>query len=221
MATFRIITANLFNGRTTPSVLRRLLRAEHPHVFAAQELAPNAARVIERELPHGRLDPRIDYHGMGLALRHPAVVERFDLEHRTGLQAELSDAVWPDLDRSLEVITVHLANPVLRPVRRNIEIRRRQTSQLVRHVRDHPARRIVVGDFNATPLWPAYRAVAGVMTDAPRAVDWDRRTWAPVWWMPRLLRIDHVFSQGVIPIRARTRRIRRSDHSALIVDFEL
>jgi endonuclease/exonuclease/phosphatase (EEP) superfamily protein YafD len=88
------------------------------------------------------------------------------------------------------------------------------------HVREYPRARIFIGDFNATPLWPPYRAIAGVMSDAPRALGTAQRTWAPLWWMPRLLRIDHVFAQGMVPIKSRTRRIRRSDHSALIVDFE-
>ncbi len=221
MSTIRVITANLLNGRATPSALKRLLRAERPHVFAAQELAPNAARVVADEMHHGVLNPRIDYHGNGLALRREGVVERFDLDHRQALRALLVPELWPELTLPLEVITVHIASPVVRPFGKSREMRRRQIEQLMEHVRAEPRVRIVLGDFNATPLWPAYRKVAAVMTDAPRAVGSHARTWAPTWWMPRLLRIDHVFSQGLIPIKSRTRRVLRSDHSALVVDFEL
>lgn len=219
MSMIRVITANLLNGRAAPSVLRRLIRAERPHIFAAQELAPNAARVLEEEFPHGRLDPRVDYHGVGLALRYEADVKRLPLAHRDGLQTVLEQGTWPELGRPVEIISVHLANPILRPVRRSMEIRRRQTEQLLGHVSNRRPR-VLTGDFNASPLWPLYRRLSAEMTDAARATESESRTWAPTWWMPRLLRIDHVFVQDLTPVRVRVRRVRRSDHSAVIADLD-
>ena len=44
--TIRIMTANLFNGRTRPDALARALDEIRPDIVACQELAPNAAAVI-------------------------------------------------------------------------------------------------------------------------------------------------------------------------------
>ncbi len=219
--TLRLISVNLCNGRASPAAFRRFLRSELPHVVVPQELAPNAARVIAAELPHGVLDPRLDYHGGGIALRHPAAVERFPLEHRDGHRAVLLPADWPGLEAPLEIIAVHLVNPVMVPIRRSIEIRRKQLDQILTHVQRERRPRILLGDFNATPIWPAYRRLAAVLQDAARAVDCPQRTWAPAWWMPRLLRIDHAFVEGVVPIAAKTRKIRGTDHSALVVDVSV
>lgn len=217
----RIITANLYNGRTSPSALRRLLRAERPDVFATQELSPNAARVIADELRYGWLDPRRDYHGVGLALRHESVVERFSMDHRDGHRCVLLPEHWPQLTSPLEIINVHLLNPLLRPIRLSVAIRRRQVEQIVEHVRTERRARVIVGDFNATPLWPAYRRIAEVIQDASLVVGSPRRTWGPTWRMPRLLRIDHAFIEGVVPFSAKTRRIRGADHSALVLDLHV
>ncbi len=219
--TLRLISTNLYNGRASPAALRRLLRSELPHVVAPQELAPNAARVIAAELPRGMLDPRLDHHGGGLALRHAADVERFPLEHRDGHRAVLLPGDWPGLETPLEIIAVHLMSPVVTPIRRSIEIRRKQLEQILAHVRRERGPRILLGDFNATPLWPAYRRLAAVLQDAARAVDTPQRTWAPAWWMPRLLRIDHAFVEGAVPVAVKTRRIRGADHSALVVDVSV
>jgi endonuclease/exonuclease/phosphatase family metal-dependent hydrolase len=215
------MTVNLGNGAASPTAVRRLLRAERPHVVAAQELAPDAAAALAGELPHGRLDPGIDYHGAGLALRHPGVVERFPLEHRDGMRAVLEPALWPGLSSPLEILTVHLHNPIDRPLRRAAEIRRNQVEQLLGHVSATPMSRVLAGDLNATPRWRAYRRLAAVLGDAPLMTGGARRTWSPGWWLPRFLRIDHVLVTGVVPVRAVTRRIRRTDHSAVIVDFDL
>ena len=123
-------------------------------MVCAQELAPNAARVLADELPFGRLDPRLDFNGTGLALRYQARVERFPLEHHDGLRAVLQPEVWPNAARPIEIFTVHIANPLLRPIRRSLEIRRLQTDQILEHLGEERRPRILVGDLNATPIWP-------------------------------------------------------------------
>jgi len=102
-----------------------------------------------------------------------------------------------------------------------VAIRRAQVERIVEHVRTERHARVLVGDFNATPRWPAYRRIAAVIQDAPLVVGRPSRTWAPTWWMPRLLRIDHAFVEGAVPYSAKTRRIRGADHSALVVDVHV
>ncbi|MFQ5554072.1 MAG: endonuclease/exonuclease/phosphatase family protein [Acidimicrobiia bacterium] len=216
--TLRIITANLLNGAASRTALRRLIRDERPDAFAAQELAPAAAAVIAGELPHGLLDPSLDYLGGGIALRRPGDVVRLTMEHRDGHRVLLEPGTWPELTAPLEIVAVHLMNPVLRPWRHSAWVRRTQVEQVLDHVRENRVARVIVGDFNATPAWRVYRKMAAVVQDAARVTGNPRRTWAPWWWMPRLLRIDHGFVEGVVPLSVRTRRVRGADHSALIVD---
>ena len=217
--TLRIVTVNLFNGAASPKALGRFLQRTRPDVVATQELAPNAAAVLEAEFAHGRLEPRLDYLGAGLSLRHPALVERFPLAHRDGLRSTLLPGEWPQLSQPLEVISVHIANPLLRPFARYRAIRGRQVDQILDHVRAASAPRLLVGDFNATPLWPVHRRLAGVLDDAAKALGRPRRTWGLRWWAPRLLRIDHAFSQELVPVSVEVARIGGADHSALILDI--
>ena len=89
-----------------------------------------------------------------------------------------------------------------------------------------PGTRLVAGDFNASPAWPVYRRVAGRLEDAAVLVAKERggrpsRTWGPAPGTPRLLRIDHVFVEGVRPVDTRVVTIPGSDHSGLLVEVEL
>lgn len=221
MATLRIITANLYNGAARPSVVRKLIGIERPDVLVTQELAPNAARVIEEELPYGRLDPRLDHHGSGIALRLPGVVDRFSLAHRDASRAILEPSEWPELQDVVEIVGVHLLNPFTRPLTETYRLRRAQVDAILRHCAEYRVPRVVIGDLNASPTWPTYRRLAMTLQDAARSVRTPRRTWAPLWWMPRLLRIDHVLVEGLVPLAVRTRRVRRSDHSAVVVDVSV
>jgi endonuclease/exonuclease/phosphatase (EEP) superfamily protein YafD len=98
---------------------------------------------------------------------------------------------------------------------------------LSRWLDDHPhAARVLCGDLNATPLWPAYRRVAERLTDvvhhhAARSGTRAPRTWGPWHGAPRLLRIDHVFASGGQVLDVRHVPIAGSDHDAVVVDFEL
>jgi endonuclease/exonuclease/phosphatase (EEP) superfamily protein YafD len=86
--------------------------------------------------------------------------------------------------------------------------------------------RVVCGDLNATPVWPAYRRLAERLRDvvhhhAASAGARAPRTWGPWHGAPRLLRIDHVFATGGRVLDLQTVPVEGSDHSALVVDFEL
>jgi endonuclease/exonuclease/phosphatase family metal-dependent hydrolase len=221
MTTFRLLTANLFNGRAKPDTLARVLAEVDPDVAAFQELGPNSAFVVRAAFAHGHLDPRPDYRGKGVVGKAPLEVAPVPMDHRSGWSARLDPGDWPGLPMPLHVINVHLVNPIDRPVRRAIETRRRQLAALRTFVGGLGEPYLIVGDMNATRWWPAYRELRRLGVDAARATETAQRTWAPRWWMPRLLRIDYVFAHGVRPLGTRTIGIRGTDHSGLVVDFEV
>jgi endonuclease/exonuclease/phosphatase family metal-dependent hydrolase len=85
------------------------------------------------------------------------------------------------------------------------------------------AHRVVVGDLNATPLWPAYRELArhvpdAVATHARRRGARAARTWGPWPGAPRLLRIDHVLARGIAVLHAETVELPGSDHHGVLVE---
>ena len=218
----RVLTANLWNGGADPAGLAELVEAWAVDVACAQELGPDQAEALARVLPHGLLEPARDHSGMGIALRRPGALRRVELPGRDARVAELDPSHWPGLGESLEVISVHILGPHLL---RRWRQRRGQLHALECYLDRAPPRpRLLVGDLNATPLWPLYRRLARRLRDAPADVARRRgarpqRTWGPTPRSPRLLRIDHALAEGVHVEDARVVPLPGSDHSALVVDL--
>jgi endonuclease/exonuclease/phosphatase family metal-dependent hydrolase len=83
---------------------------------------------------------------------------------------------------------------------------------------------VLVGDLNATPLWPVYRRLALHLTDAAVAAARHhgrpvQRTWGPWPKAPRLLRIDHALVHGVAVADFQVMPLAGGDHSAIVVDI--
>ena len=215
----RILSANLLCGGARPDALIELLRRLAPDVAVFQELAPEQAEAVSEVLPHGRLEPTRDHHGMGIALRHPGRDGRIGLPVRDALLARLSPPEWGELAAPVEIVNVHIQAPHIRPWAA-AGARRGQLQGLLSHLertRDRP--QVVIGDFNATPLWPLYRRIGRERRDAARSLaSRPRRTWGPVGF-PRLLRIDHAFVQDLEVEAVEVEPLRGSDHSALLVDL--
>ncbi len=225
----RLMTANLYNGRATPEAIARLVETLQVDVACFQELAPAQAEAIGAVLPHGKLDPRTDHEGAGIALRRPAEVERLPLPRRDARVTRLEPRHWPVLDAPLEVVGVHIQAPHGNPPPWiTLPLRRGQMAGLVDYFESVPRpHRVVVGDFNATPLWPAYRRMRQHLCDGPAQLARSRGERPPRTWGPgfarglRLLRIDHVFTSGVALADSAVHPIEGSDHAALVVDLEL
>src|SRR5262249_37184700 len=113
----RLLTANMRHGGADPEAFADLVRACGAEGVAVQELGPAQADALGRVLAHGRLDPRPDAMGMGIALARPARLARIPLGWRDAHAAELDPAVWPGLAAPLEVLNLHMRNP-LTPTRR-------------------------------------------------------------------------------------------------------
>lgn len=222
---FRLVSANLAHGKADAEAFARLVRALEADVVAVQELVAAQADALGRVMPFGRLDPARDYKGMGIALRSPGTVGRIPLPYRAAYAATLGAADGPGGGEVIEIVNVHIAAPHAPPFGFAFRHRDAQVRALEEYLDAAPAgRRAVVGDLNATPLWPVYRRLAARLTDA--AVEAARgngghvrATWGPWPGSPRLLRIDHVFVSGLAVRRVRVVPIEGSDHSAVVVDL--
>jgi endonuclease/exonuclease/phosphatase family metal-dependent hydrolase len=244
----RVVSANLFRGAVDPGWLLDLVQAMHADVVCLQEAHPRHVEALARVLPHGRFDEGDD-NGMGIALRNPAAVAPVPMSWRHAQYAHLLPAAWPQLAYPIDLMNLHVAAPHTGvPPLRSFVMRRRQVRAIEAHYDTLPghgpyaphrgevgrgeARRgeppcgaLLVGDFNATPRWPAYRRLVERFSDAAVAVARRlerpvERTWGPWPGSPRLLRIDHGLMQGLAVREFQVVALARSDHSAIVVDVE-
>jgi endonuclease/exonuclease/phosphatase family metal-dependent hydrolase len=221
-----VLSANLWKGRADPEALGRQIEELDVDVVAVQELAEEQARVICELLPHGKLEPNPERDGMGIALRHPGKIERLPLRHRDAQVAELAPGEWPHLHDRIQLMNVHIHAPHCFPQWRSLACRRDQIRALDAYLHSVPRRRVLMGDFNATPLWPVYRSVVCHLDDAAmlHAASLRRRpgrTWGPWYRAPRLLRIDHVFLRGLSVDRFEVIEVAGSDHCGVLADLRL
>lgn len=218
----RILTQNLYNGRGDPDSFAHVLRTHQPDVVAVQELSANSTSVLEDWGTTTLLDPRDDTTGMGVAVRGAAIMERLDFPFRSPVTVTLPADAW-DLGTDVQVVNAHLVNPIARPIPRSRQLRVRELEALQALIRDgsRPQARILVGDFNSSPVWPLYRKLRKLVTDGAVAAGTARRTWGPWPSSPRLLRIDHVFTRGPVQVMAtRTVKVAGADHRGLLIEVE-
>jgi endonuclease/exonuclease/phosphatase family metal-dependent hydrolase len=220
----RVLSANLANGKADAEAFADVVEAVEPDVVVAQELVPPQAEALARVLPFGKLEPAWDHNGMGIALRTPGTVRPLRLPYRSAFVAEVGG---PGQDEPVEVLNLHLAAPHVHPVVQRLRDRRGQIRDVFAYLDATPrSLRVLAGDFNATPLWPAYRLLRTRFDDAAleaarRVGRRPERTWGPWSGSARLLRIDHVLVQGLVATKTRVMSLRGSDHSAIVADLGL
>lgn len=209
----RLTTVNLWSGRADPPALARFLDSVQPDVVAAQEVGTDVVDVLSGSHPHGVVEGRDDVMGRALVATTPIEVHDLPMPARSGLRTTVD---------GVRVIAVHLANPV--DGLASVGVRRRQVDAVLGEARGEH-RVVVVGDMNATPIWPAYRRLRRELADG--VADWaaatgrrPSRTWSKVPYGPALLRIDHVLTRGMVVTDCRVDRVEGSDHFAVTVDVE-
>lgn len=213
----RLVTANLFSHRVDSDDLGAVIDRLEPDLLAAVELSSSAADVIASRFPHSHLVPEAGYSGWGIASRVPMSVDPGRAAWRRGGSARF------ELDgREIRLAIVHIIDPLHLPVRRTAAIRRGQVEALLEWGRQLPqgSAQLVVGDFNASPLWPAYRRLASRWRDLIAASGTTKRTWG-IPGGPMFLRIDHVLGEGLEAFAVDAVPIRGSDHLAVVADLRL
>lgn len=216
-ARFRLLTANLLHGRSDPAAFARVVANHDPDVVVVQELGPGPADVLASAYPNVHLRPALDFTGRGVASRFEGAMGDIEMPGRVGVGASL--AVDEEIVR---VAGVHLLNPVHFPWWVSARRRGEQVAELFRWLDDNPGPAVVVGDFNASPRWPAYKKVANRLDDLViSSGEGPRPTWGyrPGW--PLMLRIDHVFGSGLAASNIDTPAIDGSDHVAIVADIQL
>ncbi len=217
---FRLMTVNLLHDRCDIGHFATVLEQVDPDVIVTQELGPFCADVIASAYPNHRLRPALGFLGRGIATRFDARFGDIDMPGRDGTSALL------DVDgQRVRLAGVHLLNPITFPWWVSVARRRRQLKGLFGWLEQDPGGPVVVaGDFNASPRWPAYKQVAARLTDVvvERAAREGLKTeptwgWRPGW--PRMLRIDHVFGDGVEAVDAAVHTVEGTDHAAVVVDL--
>ena len=220
MPRLRVLTTNLLVDRADPGGVASMIDEYEPDVLAVQELGERSATVIMPMLPYGKLDPRPDNFGLGIASHNAITVEPLELAERPGWVARLDPDDW-GLREPFTILNVHLTNPIDPPWGRSFRARRSQIAEIRSAVSSLETPYLIVGDMNSTPSWPEYRRLAELGTDAARATGTARPTWSHFLSGPRLLRIDHGFVSGATPVTTQTVAVAGSDHRALVIDLDV
>jgi endonuclease/exonuclease/phosphatase (EEP) superfamily protein YafD len=225
MNPMRLMTTNLLHrDGASAEALRDALDMIKPDLLAVQELTAPLKDTISERFPHHLVAPRPNGDGVGMAADRPVSFYELPMAYRSGMIATLDPEDWPEFGGPVEVFNLHLGNPIERWPWTMARIRRAQIEAVEQQVASASPRRIVCGDLNATPLWPAYRRLLrahrdGILEAAARQGKHPARTWAQTRTGPRLLRIDHVLVSGMRVVSAETVRIAGSDHLAVVADL--
>jgi endonuclease/exonuclease/phosphatase (EEP) superfamily protein YafD len=183
---------------------------------AVQELDHPAAEALTERYPHGLVRPG-GVPGCALVSRESLTVTATELPFRPLLTAPVLVG-----GHSITVGAIHLANPV---AMHDVKYRRHQVRALLENIQGGQPM-VLVGDYNSSPAWPAYRMIRkhlrdGVKDWATRTGNRTGRTWSYTAGMPKLLRIDHVMVRGVELADVQVVNIAGSDHRALVADLEV
>lgn len=220
-ATFRLMTANLLHRHLDVDDFARVLDLYEPDVVVTQELAPEAASVLETIYPHHQLRPARSFKGRGIATRLDATFGDIDMPRRRGTFAVLEVG-----GVRVRLAGVHLLNPIDFPWWTSVRTRGRQLERLFAWADSESGPLVVAGDCNASPRWPAYKQLAERYDDV--VLEWGRvnerhpeRTWAWRAGWPLLLRIDHIFGSGVVAQDVHVVAVGGTDHRAVVADLEI
>lgn len=241
----RLMTYNVHGGvgvdrRLDLDRIAAVIRRERPDVVALQELdvgrmrsgGVDQARYIADHLEmssHFNAAFRVEEEEYGDALLSPLpmrLVHAGPLPKPAGVpRLERRGAQWVELALPgggvLQAINTHLG---LVPLEQRGQVDALLGPDWCGHPRFAEGPSILLGDFNATSRYAAYRKLAARMTDAQSVLKAE-----PVRTFPArlpMLRIDHVFTTGAakaVDAWAPNNSLARaaSDHLPLVVDVEL
>ncbi|HEX7900015.1 MAG TPA: endonuclease/exonuclease/phosphatase family protein [Planctomycetota bacterium] len=238
---FRLMTYNVhrcvgLDRRHSPERIADVITRYNPDIIALQELEVGHRRTGHVHQPRRLaeiLGMNYHYHPArrrGDAQFGNAVFSKLPLDAvrsaalpaYVGMQARA--ALWASVTVSglkIQVINTHLGLLHFERVR---QARALCGEEWLDHPECSPHPRIICGDFNATPISPAYRLFRSGMRDAQHlGSDRVRRTWPS--FMP-MVRYDHIFVCPQIQVHRTLVPSSRltslaSDHLPVIMDFQV
>ncbi len=239
--TYNVHSCRGVDGRLDVARVAKVIAQSRPDIVALQELDVHRSRTGRVDQAHA-LAERLGMHfhfnaaltveeerygdailtSLPMRLVKSAALPNLARLRVRGRGLEDRGAVWVEIevaDRRLQVINTHLG---LIPPEQTV-----QSQALIGPdwLAAAPRPLILLGDFNATPRYAAYKRLRAVLEDARRRA--PGRPGAPTFpsRMP-LLRLDHVFvSEGVAVdgLHAPDTALGKvaSDHLPLVMDFTL
>jgi endonuclease/exonuclease/phosphatase (EEP) superfamily protein YafD len=215
-APFRVMTFNINGGNERADRVVAAIRDARPDIVALQEINPDIAAALERDLgdeyPYRFLDPQWGVTGMG-------VISRFPLRRSP---AQLPGDHWIGTPQAVEIDTpgktitllnIHAIPPVGSRDRMTWAIgeREHQAEAINAFVQAQRTPVVVAGDMNATPFHRAYHILQyGALSDvwqecgSGAGFTWPgNRTVGGVPVLPWFVRIDHLFTtNGIVCLDA-------------------
>ena len=219
VATLRVFSANVYDANPDVGRIAEEIEAAAPDLLALQEVNPGGAAALRRSgvlarFRYRRAETRGGASGIGLWSRFP--LAEIQVHHVGGMPLIRATVILGG--RRLRFYTVHTVAPlgVDRPrwraqLRWIDEALRREDGPLV-----------VAGDFNATRYHRSFRRLL-----SDRLVDAHERRgrgWATTWpwgyWLPPLMRLDHVLVSPDIGVRSVREGLGHgSDHRPIIAEL--
>lgn len=172
-----VMTYNILGFNRHPERVVAAIQASGADVVSMQELSPEVAAAIARDLratyPYQILDPQPGVEGLGLISRYP--LARTD-DRLPGPWIGTPIVAAIDLDGS--AVTIVDAHPFSTnpgwpaDMERTIRIREQQAAALAAFAETHAGPLVIALDFNATDQSAAYATITAVLRDAWREAGW-------------------------------------------------
>lgn len=217
LPTLKILQANMLVKNTDMAGLRDIIAREQPDIIALQEANSETGALLDSLLPaypHQQKSLQ-DQHSFGLAVASKQPLDDFEIMTYSRPHIPVMRFRQQLAGRGLEVVTLHVANPLRDYPARSLDLEALADDLLARP--ETP--RVVAGDFNATPYAQDYRLFAKRLTLAnarDSAGIWRHYTlgsWPRWLWRPLRLAIDHVLhTQDLIVARHAVGGETGSDH---------
>lgn len=235
-----VMTFNVLGWQENPSPPIDVIRAEDADVVLMQELNPNLATALQRELradyPYQVLDPQVGVTGMGAISKFPIHLTEERLPLNWVGTPQVLELDWNG--RTTTLVNFH-ASPTTSLKMEQIEQQTRYRVAEAQALVDLARRSgplIAAGDANDSPLGDAYRVVTKELDDAWIEAGFGLGHTAPgsdipgsshphlgSWPLPKwLMRIDYIFySSQWKAVAARTARFDGvSDHRGVVAYLE-
>jgi endonuclease/exonuclease/phosphatase (EEP) superfamily protein YafD len=218
----RIYSHNMLYSNTKDSSAARDIRNDRPDVVILLELSHRNLPLLEPELDAYRyrlIRPSTDSApGFGIWSRLP--FDQTQVVYGDGFP--VGEMTLHVASRSVRLFAVHTVGPVNSQAAAVWRTELAWLGQQVRHRGGTPV--ILAGDFNATTDHRDFRRLLGAgLTDAHRVAGGWAATWPKTWWwLPSVMRIDHVLVSSGIGVHAqRVVGNSGSDHAGLLTDLRV